>query len=301
MAPPKTTAQETDYARGFKDGLAEHRAMLEQIRKEFESSLAQHHAMLDEMRKEFESNRTGNTALTVFYGVSLFFVFGAGVFSLGYWHRVHEAVRSAEKEVRSAEQQVSQLTAVHTATLSEVHSYLKQFSVKEGALVPDSASLLEQASIDEVDHLTFFANPLFRFREPETTEDVDLYTQVLLTITRWHLVRGRFGDALKRLELFFPLHGVPKSQEDARLMARAHSYKAYAYMELLRLEQNVPVILTDEREERMRQYRSRFEENIKRAKVFDATWSYSYIWDGLYQSLCPEIPEDADQVRSLAP
>jgi hypothetical protein len=181
-SPPnhKTTSSQTqstppdDYSKGFKDGLQEHQAML------------------DEIRKELDSVSRSNRYLSIAYVVLVVAISGAGLLSL---RNLVESTKAANE----AKEEVKKFTSIRVAILTELHDYLKQFPIEEGMLNTDTMTPLRRAHLEEIDHLTFLANPVFRFHEPSNPKEVDLYSRILLTTIRWHLSEKRHADGLVRL------------------------------------------------------------------------------------------------------
>ena len=278
QSTPSSQTQNTepdDYAKGFKDGLQQHQAMLNEIRKE-----------LDAVAKSDRFLSIAYLALAV--GIT-----GAGLLS---FRNLIESTKAASE----AKEEVKQFTSIRLAILDELHDYLKHFQVEEGMLNTDTMTPLRRAHLDEIDHLTFLANPLFRFREPNTQKEIDLYSRVLLTTVRWHLSERRHADGLARLDLFFRIRAGSEGALDASLSARAHSYRAYAYIGLLDELQQDHVVNNPERPSVAKQYRKAIEESLAESKKLDPSWSLAYVWEGLYQSLHAVIPEDGEREKQRA-
>ncbi len=277
-----------EYARGFKEGLEQHQDMLAELRRELESGLAQHQKDLDSARSII---RIFGILFTV---VSVLFV-GSVFFGFTFTQAARREITSAREEVRSAQEEVTKFTAYRQAVLSELHRYMRKAPVKyEGQFTAASLLPAERATMEELDHLTFLSNPLFRFRQPENQKEVELYSQILLQSARWYLAENQPAQALMRLEQLFAVNEAPVAKENRGLLAQAHSLKALAYFFLLAEERKERIIPRPDTKQNVQRYRRYFEESIGEAKKLDPNWSPTYVWEAMYQSISPEIPEGAD-------
>ena len=218
---------------------------------------------------------------------------GAGLLSL---RNLIESTRAATE----AKEEVKQFTSIRVAVVTELHDYLKRFPVEEGMLNTDTTTPLQRAHLEEMDHLTFLAHPLFRFREPGTQKEVELYSRILLTTVRWHLSEKRYADGLARLDLLFKMREGYTAEKNYSLRARAHSYRAYAFIGLLDEIEMDRIVNNPERRSIIKSYRTAIEESLSKTKELDPSWSLAYIWEGLYHSLHPPSSEGNEREQQRA-
>lgn len=256
------SAKGFDYAKGFQDGLQEHRAMLE------------------EARQELHSLERQDTSIThVFYFLTALFTL---VSACNAWSYI-----SSKRSVEKARDEAQQITQVRAAILSELPNHLKEhlWILREATLSSDTITPQISAKIAEIDHMTFLANPLFKFLQPHSRDELRIYRQALLITARWYIAESRPAEALIRLEKFFE-YGTTESTEsssDRRDLAMAHIFQAMAHHRLL-ADLKKERIQNAEKTRDEKGHCASIESNLKMAQHFDPTLSYTYWLKAVYLS-----------------
>lgn len=296
------------YGQGFKDGLAQHQQLLNETRDE-----------LGRVRQEVDKTKFANETFLALYGLVTLFLLGEGFLSLHKQQSRSEEVQtsaanaasqatkaasdaeaSAAKAVQlvdGAKLEMDKVFAARKTLFSELPVYLKRTIETTTALNPDTFDVFHQASVNEIDHLTFLGSPSFRFREPESVEELNTYCESLLMTARGHLVQSRPAETLKRIDMFFRLTKSPQyaaKTADAD-KARMFGYQGAAYMELLkRVQSEAAALKKPETQEKVRKYRKEISESLRKSRELDPNWSGSYFYEASFHSLFPLPPDIVD-------
>jgi hypothetical protein len=303
--PPSTTRAESDYALGFKAGLAEHEKLLDETRLE-----------LQQVQKEVEKVKTYNDWFLAIYAALSALLVGEGVLSLQKQKKesehlrkkAGEATKQALKAAADAEalvtstkgiadqtkKEMEKIFAARKALFSELPIYLEE--TIQAALNPDTFDLFHKAVVNEVDHLTYLGSTLFRFRAPETDDERKAYCDSLLVTARGHLVQLRPVEALKRIDLFFKLSKDADSIKDPD-RSRMYGYRASAYMELLDQLKSDLALKKPESYEKARKYRKEITAALENAKKFNADWAGARFYEAYFYSLFPVAPDITDPAQ----
>jgi hypothetical protein len=161
----------------------------------------------------------------------------------------------------------------------------------------------ELATIDEVDHLTFFSAS-FRFRAPESSEERYKYLKALIATSRHQIINSLPGAALNRLALFFEFDDRSDNSPEAnRLRARAYSLCVRANYLLFGLRSQYKSVLPDPQlKDDLRRYRTEIETNVEKGKQADYYWALTHEYHAIYLSTLPireDIPENEREKASL--
>lgn len=291
------------YAAGFKAGLAQHEKLLQEARDE-----------LGRVQKEVDSAKSNNEWFLTLYGILTAFLLGEGILSLQkqksqskeIQKEAHSAAKEATKAAGDAQEsaenakdvaakagvEIDKILKARQALFSELPVYLEETIQASSALNPDTFDVFHKVLVNEVDHLTFFGSS-FRFREPESPEEMRAYCDSLLVTVRGHLVQGRPAESLKRIEMFFKLirSGKEVKDEDA---SRMYGYRASAYMELLRAVESEAALKKPQTLEKARKYRKEVTASLENAKNLSANWSGAHFYEAYFYSLFPVPPDISD-------
>jgi hypothetical protein len=152
---------------------------------------------------------------------------------------------------------------------------------------------------DEIDHLTYLANPLIRFDKNRTEAQTRSYLLSLLMAARGHIARKTRREAENRLNEFFAVLADNPGVIEKREEAQGHSYLALVcYERLMEASSGLPWIQQLNRVEASRLRQLGFSE-VKKSHECDPTWEHAYFVEALLYSR-QYVPEDvADpQVRA---
>jgi hypothetical protein len=290
-----------EYARGFKAGLLQHQELLQETREE-----------LVQVRHEVDEVKSANELFLILNGILTAFLLGEGFLSLhkqkSQSKEIHAkattavnqattaatdgetSARSAGELVARARVEMDKILGERKALFSQLPVYLKQTIEATSALNPDTFDAFHQSFVNEMDHLTFLGSTSFRFREPESAEELNPYCETLLHTARGHLVKSRPVEALKRIEMFFQLTKSPKydAKTADKDKARMYGYRGSAYMQLVKqVESEATALKKPDSQEKVRKYRKEIAESLQKGKDLDATWSGSYFHEAYFYSLFP--------------
>lgn len=298
------------YTQGFKDGLTQHQELLKAAQDE-----------LARIHQEVDKTKFANELFIGLYTLTTLLLLGDGFLSIQKQKSRSEEVQatatnaaaqatkaateaetSAQKAVQlvdGAKLEMDKVFAARKTLFTELPMYLKR-TIDTTALNPDNFDVFHQASVNEIDHLTFLGSPSFRFREPESAEELGTYCNSLLMTARGLLAQSRPAETLKRIEMFFELskspHYAAKNADTDR--ARMFGYRAAAFMDLLkRLQTEAAALRKPEAQEKVRKYRREISESLHKSKDLDANWSGSYFYRASFCSLFPLPPDVVDPVE----
>jgi hypothetical protein len=311
-SPPPASTDSDEYARGFKAGLAQHQELLQDARDE-----------LARVRQEVDGVKVANDRFLALYGVVTLLLLGQGAFSL---HKqksgskevqtaAADAIRKAKQAAKNAEESAQKaLNLVNDAKVemgkvfearrtlfSRLPEYLKETIETTSALNPDNLDPFHQASVNEIDHLTFLGSTSFHFRVPESADELNTYCDCLLITARGHLAQSRPAETLKRIDMFFELTKSPLNEVKNAAKARMYAYRGAANLELLkRVQSEATALNKPETQEKVRRYRKEISESLQKARDLDATGSGSYFYEAFFHSVFPLPPGIVDPKQRTA-
>ncbi len=254
------------------------------------------------------------------YGLVLLIMFGGGFFSFASAQKQYatsqkqleaaqtqvkesqKQVITAKEQVEVARKEVTEFVKFRSAVLSEINVYLQKFPGRPERIGDGQVEPVHRARVEEVDHITFLSNPLFKFRQPENAPELSLYSSVLLESARVLLADRKAAEALLRLEQIASLKissldDSHPAAEDSGILAKAHSLRALAYIMLLEDEQRERIVPRYDKKCNIENYRRSIKENLREAKKLLPMWQPSYFWEAMYLSRYPEIPEGATEAQ----
>jgi len=301
----------SDYANGYKAGLAEHQQLLDETRRE-----------LDHVRQEVEKVKSNSDWFLSIYALLTAFLLGEGLFSLHKQKSQSEEVRKkagdAAKEATKAARyarklaartkmtadktniEMEKINAARKALFSQLPVYLEQTIQAASALNPNTFDAFHKAMVHEVDHLTYLGSTSFHFHEPETDQERKSYCEALMVTVRGHMVQMRPAEALNRIDMFFKLSRNSESVKDSD-RSRMYGYRAHAYMALLDELKADLALKKPESQEKARRYRMEITAALENAKNLNANWAGAHFYEAYFYSLYPVSPDmtDAQQRRQF--
>ena len=230
-APKAGTTADTAYLQGLK----QHEALLAEVRAELQFANAQATAATAALNEAKETERRTREAATTFLGVFAIIaalLAGQGYLTIQGWKDKAEAdITTAVKAVeakkvdldtiqsdfrKGVDQDVQRLkdAAPQLDLIRETQKGLEtnlpifldrvrgQVLLNESKDPSASIKQGDLVLIDEIDHLTYLANPPVRFKLQRTPAEATEYLQSLLLVGRGHFVRGNYDEAISRFNEF---------------------------------------------------------------------------------------------------
>jgi len=269
-APKPGTAADAAYLQGLK----QHEAVLAEIRNELkfandETTAAA--AALAEARDTEKRTREAATTFLAVFAIIAGLLAGQGYLTIEGWKdraekEFSEAVEEVEKRKLALETDLKNMMSQVEAGVKRVEDAAPQITLireTQESLETNLPKFLDQAHdevlqsegkdpgatirqgdlvlIDEIDHLTFLANPAMRFQKNRSADQASQYLQSLLLVGRGHFARGNFDETVSRLDEFFLVRKENQTAVvDAHDLGRAYSYRGFARYQLLRARRAAP-------------------------------------------------------------
>jgi len=265
-APKAGTSTDAAYLQGLK----QHEALLDDIRSELRFANEQAtatRAALTEARETEKRTREAATTFLAVFAIIAGLLAGQGYLTIEGWRdegkaaidavktwktaletdiqRLLDKVESGVEQVEGASKEINLIRE----TKESLETKLPEFLDKACAEVlqsegKDPGATIRQGDlvlIDEIDHMTYLANPAIRFQKDRTPKDATEYLQSLLLVGRGHFARGKYDETVSRVyEFFRVLKENPATKVEECDLGRAYAYRAFARFQLLRARQAAP-------------------------------------------------------------
>ena len=302
-APKAGTPTDEAYLQGLK----QHEALLDDVRNELrfanEQALATRAALSEAKETEKRTREAATTFLAVF-AIIAGLLAGQGYLTIEGWKDKAEKeskaaidavearrialeaniqglldrVDSGAKRVDDATPQLKLIRETKESLETKLPEFLDkardQVLQSEGK---DPGATIRQGDlvlIDEIDHMTYLANPAIRFQKDRTPKDATEYLQSLLLVGRGHFARGHYDETVSRLDEFFlVLKENPAATAEPRDLGRAYSYRAFANYQLLRARQAAPSWMRKKSQDRAQELWSDALDDAEKAEAGDPAHS----------------------------